>query len=67
MNWDKPTRYAQVSKCGRYSICAISLGRGHFYESWQTRSHPDGAHRIATNLPSAEEARKLVEAHDAES
>jgi hypothetical protein len=67
MKWEKVDRYAQRSKCCRYSVCAIGFDNGHrgFYESWVTRSHPEGPHLIATNLPSAEEARRLCEEHHA--
>ena len=66
MNWRKPEKYAQVSKCGRYSVAKIGFNGGAFYEAWQTRGHADGPHLIASNLATAEEARKLVEQHDAD-
>jgi hypothetical protein len=67
MRWNDRDKYAQTSKCGRYSVCAIGYAKGTwFYEAWQTRAHDEGAHLIATNLPSAEEARRLVEEHHAQ-
>lgn len=67
MKWERVDKYAQRSKCGRYSVCAIGFDNGHtgFFESWQTRAHEEGPHLIATNLPSAEDARRLCEKHHA--
>lgn len=39
--------------------------QGRFYEAWRSRAHEEGPHLIATNLPSAEEARRLCEEHHA--
>lgn len=66
MLWNDRDRYYQKSHDGRYSVCAIGYAQGEwFYESWATRAHPEGPHLIATNLPSAEEARRLCEEHHA--
>ena len=72
MKWAKPKpgpgcaeAYAQLSACGRYSVAKIGFVGGAFYESWQTRKHAEGPHLIATNLPTAAEARRLCEEHHA--
>ena len=59
VNWQKvpPSAYAQVSECGRFSVCRIGFGDGHRFEAWRTRAHPDGPHLIATNLPTSQAAR----------
>ena len=64
MNWQNPARYAQVSECGRYSVCRIGIGDGQFLEAWRTRQHPDGPHLVSTNLKTALDARKACEADD---
>jgi hypothetical protein len=64
MRWNDRDQYYQKSSDGRYSVCAIGYAQGEwFYEAWQTRAHEEGPHLIATNLPSAEEARRLCEEH----
>jgi hypothetical protein len=67
MKWEKVDKYAQRSKCGCYSVCAVGFetGRAGFFEAWQTRKHPEGSHLIATCLPSAEAGRQLCEQHHA--
>jgi hypothetical protein len=66
MRWDDRDRYFQKSRDGCYSVAAIGYAQGKwFYEAWQTGKHPQGLLLIATNLPSAEEARRLCEEHHA--
>ena len=62
MKFDRVDKYSQKSKCGEYSVCAIDMGKGHFYEAWRTRAHKDGPLLISTNLKSAAEARAMCEA-----
>ena len=66
MNWQPTpaTAYAQLSECGRFSVCRIGFGDGHFFEAWRTRSHEDGPHLIATNLPTSQAARDAAEEDD---
>ena len=68
MNWRKTgaLEYAQVSECGRYSVCRIGIADGQFYEAWRTRKHEDGPHLIATNLPTSQAAREVAEEDDGE-
>lgn len=61
MNWQDPSKYAQVSTDGAYSICAIRTEGGPFYEAWRTRQHPEGPGMIQTGIQTAEFARKLCE------
>jgi hypothetical protein len=58
VKFDRVDKYSQKSKCGEYSVCAIDMGKGHFYEAWRTRAHKEGPHLISTNLASAAEARQ---------
>jgi len=61
MKFERADKYSQKSTCGEYSVCAIGVGKGHFYEAWRTRSHKEGPHLISTNLASAAEARQACE------
>jgi hypothetical protein len=63
LQWNEKDQYAQTSKDGCYSVCAIGYAQGKwFYEAWATRAHEDGSHLISTNLPTAAEARAMCEA-----
>ena len=64
MNWQKPTRFAQLSEDGRYSVAKIGNEVGHFYEAYRTRQHVDGPHLISTCLKTPDEARAQCEADD---
>jgi hypothetical protein len=67
MNWRKHDKYAEVSEDGRYSVAKVGIGPGKYvYECWQTREHEDGSHLIATCIANQQEARRIVEEHDAE-
>ena len=66
MNWQKPTRYAQLSEDKRYSVSKVGLGDSVLYDAWQTRAHEDGPSLLKTCLKSAEEARAVCEAADRE-
>ena len=61
MNWQKPTRYAQVSTCGRYSVAKIGFNGGACYEAWRTRAHDEGPHLVSHNLTTADAARQACE------
>ena len=63
MKWQKTnaSAYAQVSECGRYSVCRIGIAGGQFYEAWRTRQHEDGPHLVDTNLPTSQAAREAAE------
>lgn len=67
MNWNRASKYAEKSECGRYSICAIGFegSAGGFFEVWQTRQHKDGSHLVATNLRTAADGRQIAEEYDA--
>ena len=60
------TAYAQLSADGRYSVTRIGFSGGQFFEAWRTRSHADGPHLIATNLPTSQAARETAEEDDRE-
>ena len=67
MRWDDRDKYAQKSRDGRYSVCAIGYAQGQwFYEAWRSRAHEEGVHLVSTNLPTAEAARAACEADDAD-
>ena len=61
MNWRKPTAYAQLSSCERYSVAKIGFNGGAMYEAWRTRQHPEGPHLVSTNLQTADDARTVCE------
>jgi hypothetical protein len=62
VNWQQPNGREgfQLSECGGFSVCRIGPEGSRFYEAWRTRAHPEGPHLIATNLPSADEARRIA-------
>lgn len=64
MNWLKPTPYCQLSENGHYSVAKVYGAGIASYEAWRTRSHPDGPHCIAVNLPGPDEARQACESHE---
>lgn len=66
MNWQKPTRYSQLSEDGRYSVAKIGLGDHIVYDAYRARAHEDGPGLIQSCLKSADEARQLCEADDDE-
>ena len=66
MRWHPPALYAQVSECGRYSVCKIGGRDGYRYETWRTRAHPEGPHLVAHNLETADEAKRMAEADSLE-
>ncbi len=66
MNWNWPTKYAQLTECGRYSVAKVGNGTRFLYEAWRTRAHPCGAGLIRTGIATADEARLTCEKDDSE-
>jgi len=65
MNWLKPKDTAQLTDCGKYSVCRIGDNGRRTYEAWRTRKHPDGPKCLGVGLQTAEAARRTCEAaHD---
>lgn len=67
ITWLAPTRYAQTSACGWYSVAKYHIGGdAPLYEAWRRRAHPDGMRLIGGRFASAAEARAAVEQHHLE-
>jgi IS5 family transposase len=66
MKWGKPTKYAQVSSDGRYSVAKVAVRGEWRYEAWRTAQHPAGRLPIAKHLTSPETARIACEEHHAQ-
>lgn len=65
MNWRAPgDRYSRLTEDGRYSVCAVGFEGRYTWEAWRTRSHPDGAHMIATGLRTEAAAMRICEEDD---
>jgi hypothetical protein len=61
MNWLPGDRYHQKSDDGRYTVAKYSIKGPVRYEAWRSRLHDGGPHLLASNLPTADEARRLCE------
>lgn len=61
MKWKRKDKYAEVSECGCYSVCAIGGEKGWAFEAYRTRQHPEGPHLVIHNV-TAQDARAACEA-----
>ena len=64
MNWRKPSAYAQLSTCERYSVAKINREGGAMYEVWLTRQHEAGPKLLKTGIKTADEARLIAGDYD---